>query len=197
MNDDGGEFAGLDRFEARAGDRRAAARDGRPRGGAAAPDGHRPLRSMRHGRRAAPVDPVVRAHQAARGARARQRSREGRTTHHPRALREGLRPLDGEHPRLGGRAAAVVGPSDPGLVLPGRPHHRVRRGGRTRRLRDVRPPGSGADPGDRHLRHLVQQRPVAVQHARLAGRHARPADASTRPRSWRPATTSSSSGSRG
>ena len=43
-----------------------------------------------------------------------------------------------------------------------------------RRLRRVRTPGRRADPGDRHLRHLVQLRPVAVLHARLAGRDARP-----------------------
>ena len=44
--------------------------------------------------------------------------REGRTTILPDALREGLRPLDGEHPRLGGEPPAVVGSPDPGLVLP-------------------------------------------------------------------------------
>ena len=38
----------------------------------------------------------------------------------------------------------------------------------------MRPAGVGADPGDRHLRHLVQLRAVAVQHARLARRDARP-----------------------
>ena len=44
------------------------------------------------------------------------------------------------------------------------------RGGRTGRLRGVRSPGIGAHPGDRHLRHVVQLRAVAVQHARLARR---------------------------
>ena len=62
--------------------------------------------------------------EAAGRARARIGAR-GADPDHPRPLREGLRPLDGEHPRLGGRPPAVVGPPDPGLVLPGRPHHRV------------------------------------------------------------------------
>ena len=150
-------------------DRRTAARDGRPRGRAAARDGHRPLREVRHRRRAAPQRPVVHPHEAAGGAGARIGHRRA-DPDHPRALREGLRPLDGEHPRLGGRASAVVGPPDPGLVLPGRPRHRLRRGRRTGRLRRVRSPGIGAHPGDRHLRHLVQLRAVAVQHARLARR---------------------------
>ena len=52
-----------------------------------------------------------------------------------------------------------------------------------------------AGPG--HLRHLVQLGPVAVLDPGLAGRNARLWDATTRRRSWRPATTSSSSGSPG
>ena len=40
---------------------------------------------------------------------------------------------------------------------------------------DVRPTGRRAPAGPRHLRHLVQQRAVAVLDPRLAGRHARPA----------------------
>ncbi len=54
-----------------------------------------------------------------------------------------------------------------------------------------------AHPGPRCLRHLVQLGAVAMVDPRLAGRHPRPRDATTRPRSWRPATTSSSSGSPG
>ena len=50
-----------------------------------------------------------------------------------RAVREGLGTLDDEHPRLERLPPALVGPPDPGLVLPGRPHHRVRRGGRSDR----------------------------------------------------------------
>ena len=45
----------------------------------------------------------------------------------PEALGERLLPLDGEHPRLVHLAPAVVGPPDPGLLL-----RRVRRDGRPR-----------------------------------------------------------------
>ena len=90
------------------------------------------------------------------------------------ALREGLGELADQHPRLERQPAAVVGPSDPGLVLPRRPRHV-----------SAEPDGPAAcdtcgrpaaeltqDPG--HLRHLVQLRPVAVLDARLAGRDRRP-----------------------
>ncbi len=166
---------------------------GRPRGRGRAPDGGGHLRPVRDDHRAAPLDPVVHPD--------RDPGRPGpgigprRAHHHPApALREGVRPLDGEHPRLGGGASAVVGPSDPGLVLPRRPHHGQRRRGGPGRLCRVRPSGRRAHPGDRHLRHLVQQRAVALLDPGLARRHGRTCAASTRPRSWRPATTSCSSG---
>ena len=126
-------------------------------------------------------------------------AQRARGTHpdHAGALREGVRPLDGEHPRLGGRSPAVVGPPDPGVVLPRRAHHGQRHRGRPGCVRHLRATGRGAHPGDRHLRHLVLERPVAVLHARLAGRDARTSRASTRPRSWRPPTRSCSSGSPG
>ena len=116
----------------------------------------------------------------------------------PGAVREGLGALADRHPRLERLAPAVVGASDPGLVLPGRPRD-GQRGASTGR-RPARPAAVPAarltqDPG--HLRHLVQLRAVAVLHARLARRDGRPAPASTRAPSWRPATTSSSSGSPG
>ena len=50
------------------------------------------------------------------------------------ALREGVLRLDGEHPRLERQPPAVVGPPHPGLVLPGRAHHGLRRA-RTARTR--------------------------------------------------------------
>ena len=91
----------------------------------------------------------------------------------PAALREGLGALADEHPRLERQPPAVVGPSDPGVVLPGRPRHASRPSADgPDGLRDLRPPGGRADPGPGHLRHLVQLRPVAVLDARLAGRHA-------------------------
>ena len=69
--------------------------------------------------------------------------------------------------------------------------------GRSGRLRRLRPARRRAPAGPRHLRHVVQLGAVAVLDARLAGRHARSTAPTTRPRSWRPATTSSSSGSPG
>ena len=80
-----------------------------------------------------------------------------------------------EHPRLERQPAAVVGPPDPRLVLPGRAHHGLGGSEGPAALRDLRPPRGRADPGPRHLRHLVLVRPVAVLHARLAGRDRRPA----------------------
>ena len=71
------------------------------------------------------------------------------------------------------------------------------RGERPRSLRDVRPAGRRAAPGPRHLRYLVQLRSLAVLDARLARRHAGSGRRTTRRPSWRPATTSSSSGSPG
>ena len=55
---------------------------------------------------------------AAAGAR---RDAERPDPDRPGALREGLGALADEHPRLERLPPAVVGPSDPGLVLPGRP----------------------------------------------------------------------------
>ena len=111
-----------------------------------------------------------------------------------RAVREDLGALADQHPRLERVAPAVVGPPDPGLVLPRRPRDGVVRARRAGCLRGLRAARRRAPAGSRHLRHLVQLRAVAVLDARLAGRHAGPGDATTRRRSWRPATTSSSSG---
>ena len=58
-------------------------------------------------------------------------------------------------------------------------------------------PARRAAPGGRHLRHLVLERAVAVLDARLAGRDGRPGALLPGHASWRPATTSSSSGSPG
>ena len=62
---------------------------------------------------------------------------------------------------------------------------------------DEPPTGDGWHAGLRRAGHLVLLRPVAVLHARLAGRHRRTCGASIRPACWSPATTSSSSGSPG
>ena len=70
----------------------------------------------RRRRRAAAQDAVVRPHGAA-GRKALAATRSGRTDP-ARAIREGLGALADEHPRLERQPPAVVGPSDPGVVLP-------------------------------------------------------------------------------
>ena len=107
-------------------------------------------------------------------ARALEATRSGPDADPARAVREDLGALADRHPRLERVAPAVVGPPDPGLVLPGRPRHGVVGAGRAGRLRGVRPPGRRAPAGPGHLRHLVQLRAVAVLDPRLAGRHAGP-----------------------
>ena len=47
--------------------------------------------------------------------------RRRRRAHRAGALRQGVLPLDGEHPRLVHLAPAVVGPPHPGVVLRQRP----------------------------------------------------------------------------
>ena len=154
----------------------------RPRGRAAPRDGHRPLPAQRRRRRAAPQDAVVRAHRPARRGRARGHPRR-RDRDPPGALREDLGALDDEHPGLERVPPAVVGPPDPGLVLPGRPRDRVApRPTAPTAARSCGRPAAELDPGPGHLRHLVQLRPVAVLDARLAGRDRRPRAASTRAR---------------
>ena len=90
--------------------------------------------------------------------------RGGAPARPPREPAQALPRLARRHPALVHLAAALVGPPDPRLVPRGRD---VRRHGaaRGRRL--------GARPG--RARHVVLVRPVAVRHARLAGRHARAA----------------------
>ncbi len=130
INAEGGEFVGRDRYEAREAILDRLPRERRPRGRASARDGRRALRSLRDGRRAAAQSVQWFIRVAPLAERALASVREGRTRILPAPLREGLCPLDGEHPRLGGRPPAVVGPPHPGLVLPGRPHHRDRCRGR-------------------------------------------------------------------
>ncbi len=157
MTADSGPYAGLDRFEARRADRGRPRRARGPRRGAPPRDGHRPLPAQQRHRRAAPQDAVVHPDDAPR--RGRPRGDPQRADPDPaRAIREGLGALADRHPRLEREPPAVVGPSHPGLVLPRRPRDGERRGGRSGRLRCVRPSGRRAHPGPRHLRHLVQLR---------------------------------------
>ena len=119
---------------------------------------------------------------------------QGRTALHPRAVDEHVHGVDAEHPRLVHQPAALVGPPDPGLVLPGRPRHGRARD--ARRLRELRQAASCAQDED-VLDTWFSLRALALLDAGLAGRHRRRCGPSTRPPSWRPGTTSSSSGSPG
>ena len=66
INDAGGEFARPRPLRSAAPNRRAPDGDGRPRGRTAAPDGRRPLRAVRNGGRATAVGPVVHPHRRPR-----------------------------------------------------------------------------------------------------------------------------------
>ena len=152
---------------------------GRPRGGRrpgrhrAARDGRGALPAQRRRHRATAQDTVVPAHGAAgrQGPRGRARRTDAVRA---AALREGLLRLAGADPRLEPEPPAVVGPPHPGLVLPGRPRDRLRPGRGPRRVRRLRPAGGRAGAGSGHLRHVVQQRPVALLHPGLAGPDGRP-----------------------
>ena len=116
--------------------------------------------------------------------------REGRVRYHPESQhRFAIDSL--EHaPRLEHLAADLVGPPAPGLVLPGRAHHRRR--DRAGRVRGVRLDRAAARGG--RARHLVLVGALAVRDARLAGRHAGPPRASTRATSTSRRARSSASG---
>ena len=151
---------------------------------------------VRRRRGAAAQDPVVRAHRAARRGRP---GRDARWPHPdpPGALREGLGALDDHDPRLEREPPAVVGPPDPGLVLPGRPRDGERRDRRARR--PARPAAARRRSSSRtRTSSTPGSAPACGRSPRWAGRtRPRTCAGSTRARSWRPATTSSSSGSPG
>ena len=126
MNEEAGPYAGMDRFEARKRDRR------RPRSARACSRRRavharrRPLRPLRHRRRAADERAVVRRMTATRaGSRsiagdALRRCATAGSTFVPQTRFDGRTvpyELDGEHPRLVHLAPALVGPPHPGLVL--------------------------------------------------------------------------------
>ena len=191
-------YAGLDRYEAR--QRILAALEAR--GDLVEPAPHemvigRCQRSQRR-RRAAPQDPVVHPDEAAGRAPRSAATRVGPDTDPAGALREGLGALADRDPRLERQPPAVVGPPDPGLVLPRRPRDGQRRSRRARR--PARPAGGRVDE--------LAQDPDIFDTWFSSGLWpfstlgwpddtAGPARGSIRARSWRPATTSSSSGSPG
>ena len=119
MNDEVPEaFRGMDRSEARRAVVAAfdAARAAGKGGGAHARGAA--LLPLRHRGGAAAERPVVRQHEAAGRAGAAGVARR-RAALSPRALRQGLRALDGEHPGLVHQPPALVGAPHPRLVLPG------------------------------------------------------------------------------
>ena len=165
MTEAAGPFAGLDRFEARKrgeADRRG--EGARSRDEAAHLAVGRCQRS-RHRGRAAALRPVVRAHRAARRARDRGGG-AGQDPVRPRAVDEDVHGVDAQHPRLVHLPPALVGPPDPGLVLPD---------GHVTVAREAPPPDAcgtcgepRAAPGRGRARHLVLVGPVAVLDAGLA-----------------------------
>ena len=118
-----------------------------------------PLHHRAHG-----VQAVVRQDGAAGKARHRERGK-GRDQVCARALHQELYELDEEHPRLVHQPSAVVGPSDPGMVL-----RRLRRdrGGKVRSLRLPQVRQRKAHAGPRYAGYLVLLRSVALQHTGLA-----------------------------
>ena len=150
----------------------------------------------RRRRRAAAQDPVVHPDRAARGEGA-GRHPVGPDPDRAGALREDLGALADRHPRLERLAPAVVGPSDPGVVLPGRPRHGL---GRARRARAPATPAPGRPPSSARTRtSSIRGSARACGRSRPSAGPTTPptSDGSTRRRSWRRATTSSSSGSPG
>ena len=168
----------------------------RSRRGAGPRDDRRALPAQRRRPGATAQDAVVHPHGAAGGTSA-GRHAVGAHHHPARAIREDLGALAHEHPRLEREPAAVVGPSHPRVVLPRWPHHGHGRPGRPGGVRNVRARGRASSSRTRtsstrgSARACGRSRPSA-------GRTRRPTTpATTRRRSWRPATTSSSSGSPG
>ena len=160
--------------------RRASAEHRRPRGAWASlrrssrTRWSRPLRALRHGRRAAASRPVVRRCSrwpSGHGSRAR-----GRTTIVPAALRRRSTTTGWRTSTTGASAASCGGATaSPSGIAPTAHITVVRREDGPKACAHLRATGDGAEPGPDMLRHLVQQRSLAVQHARLAGRDAGPA----------------------
>ena len=166
INENGAQFAGLDRYEARQPDRGGSAGPRRPRVDQAPRDDARALPALRRRGRAAAQDPVVRARGAARGG-GPGGDPLGHDSDPAGAFRQGLGTLDDRDARLERQPPALVGPPHPGLVLPGRPHDRERRSG------GARPPArSAAGPPPTCARTRTSSTPGS---ARACGRSRRSA----------------------
>ena len=96
---------------------------------------------------------------------AKQAALDGRVRFWPARWSKQFTRLDGQPPRLEHQPPALVGPSHPGLVLPGRPRHGGRGGSAS--VRDVRQRAARAGPG--RARHVVLVPALAVLDARMAG----------------------------
>ena len=116
LNDNAGPYADLDIAEARKQVVADLEAQGLLAGVTRPPARGAALRPLRHAGAAAALRAVVHAHGAARRARHRRGARGPRRAA-SEELGEHLLPLDGEHPRLGDLAAALVGPPHPGLEL--------------------------------------------------------------------------------
>ena len=172
INENGGKYAGLDRFVARkkiVEELEAAGIAGRRKG----PRAQRgPLRPLQDDRGAAAFDAVVRQDPAAgrQGHRGRQARRAGQQGHslYARDVREDLPELDGEHPRLVHLAATLVGPSHPRVALRRLPQdHRFRAGSGEMRPLRLEPDHAG----NRRAGHVVLVGPVAGVGVRMAACH--------------------------
>ena len=137
INENGGRFAGLERYDAR---QRILA-ELEARGDLVGKAAHEMVIG-RCQRSNDVVEPRLKTQWFIRTtplAAAALEATRSRPDHDPaRALREGLGALADEHPRLERQPPALVGPPDPGLVLPRRPRDGVGRAGRAGRVRDLR-----------------------------------------------------------
>ena len=194
----GTPYDGLDRYEAREPDRRRPRGARRPRRARAARDGHRPLPAQRRRRRAAPQDPVVRADRAAGRRAPSRRPARGRTRILPERFEKtwehwltNIRDWNVSRQLWWGhRIPAWYCPDGHVTVSSAEDGPDA--------CEVVRPPGGAScsqDPDIFDTWFSSGLWPFST--LGWPDDDARPRDATTRPRSWRPATTSSSSGSPG
>ena len=166
VNENGGRFAGLDRYDARKAGARGAARGGRRReGGASVRARRRSLRPVRHRDRAVAVRAVVRRDEGARAAGDRRRARAARSGSSPSSRTRSMYLDWMENIRdwcisrqlwLGHRIPVWYCPDGHITVAMDDPTA----------CADVRLDGHHAGRG--HARHVVLVRAVAVLDARLA-----------------------------
>ncbi len=165
-----GPYAGLDRFEARS---RVVA-DLESRGDLVKTEDY-PLSLGKCQRCKTVVEPLVSTQWFVKTKPLAEKAiaavESGRIGFIPAQLGQDLLRVDVQHPRLVHLAPALVGPSHSRLALPRMPRNRggARSAHHLPALRLHRP---GA--GSRRARHLVQLRPLAVLHARLARPDRRP-----------------------